>query len=181
MSLRYQCFPENIRIFLKQQKQPPEELSKKNALKNFALFTRKHLCLSFFDVFWVNFIKKRLKHRYFPVNIRKFLRTPILNNIWERLHLKQLSQRTLVSNCVCISSFMKVIYKHVMKKIQSTCVKKWSTFSEKKCLRFNIIFKINKLLGYYNIKITNGFFGQYLQKGLKQNKRTSTSIFTYSN
>ena len=28
-----------------------------------------------------NFIKKRLQHRYFPVNIVKFLRTPILKNI----------------------------------------------------------------------------------------------------
>ena len=26
-----------------------------------------------------NFIKKRLQHRCFPVNIGKFLRTPILN------------------------------------------------------------------------------------------------------
>ena len=35
-----------------------------------------------------NFIKKRLQHRCFPVNIAKFLRTPILKNICERLLLK---------------------------------------------------------------------------------------------
>ena len=93
----------------------------------------------------------------------------------------QISSNLQVGSCICISSFIKVIYKHVTRKIQSTCVKKWSTFSEKKCLRFNIISKINKLLGYYNIKITNGFFGQYLQKGLKQNKRISSWNFTYSN
>ena len=29
-----------------------------------------------------NFIKKRLQHRCFPVNIAKFLRTPILMNIY---------------------------------------------------------------------------------------------------
>ena len=75
---------------LKQQKQPPEVFRKKGVLKNFAIFTRKHLCWSLFGVFGVNFIKKRLQHRYFPVNITKFLRTPILKNIWERLHLKQL-------------------------------------------------------------------------------------------
>ena len=64
LSLRHQCFPENIRSFLKQQKQPPEEFRKKSVLKNFAIFTRKHLCLSLFDVFWVNFIKKRLQRSY---------------------------------------------------------------------------------------------------------------------
>ena len=38
-----------------------------------------------------NFIKKRLQHRYFPVKFAKFLRTPILKNIWERLLLQFLS------------------------------------------------------------------------------------------
>ena len=32
--------------------------------------------------------KKRLQHRYFPVEFTKFLRTPILNKICERLVLK---------------------------------------------------------------------------------------------
>ena len=31
-----------------------------------------------------NFIKKRLQRRYFPVNIAKFLRTPILKSIYEQ-------------------------------------------------------------------------------------------------
>ena len=34
-----------------------------------------------------NFIKKRLQHRCFPMNIAKFLRTPILKNIYKRLLL----------------------------------------------------------------------------------------------
>ena len=34
-----------------------------------------------------NFIKKRLQHKCFPVNIAKFLRTPILTNICERRFL----------------------------------------------------------------------------------------------
>ena len=34
-----------------------------------------------------NFIKKRLQQRCFPVIIAKFLRTPILKNIWEGLLL----------------------------------------------------------------------------------------------
>ena len=32
-----------------------------------------------------NFIKKRLQHRCFPVNIAKLFRTPILKNLCERL------------------------------------------------------------------------------------------------
>ena len=34
-----------------------------------------------------NFIKKRLQRRWFPVNIAKFLRTPILKDICELLLL----------------------------------------------------------------------------------------------
>ena len=42
--------------------------------RNFTKFTGKHPCQSLF------FIKKRLWHRCFPVNIVKFLRIPILQN-----------------------------------------------------------------------------------------------------
>ena len=34
-----------------------------------------------------NFIKKRIQHRCFPVEFTKFLRTPILKNVIERLLL----------------------------------------------------------------------------------------------
>ena len=47
---------------------------KSDVLKNFANFTGKHLCWS------LNFIKKRLQHRRFPMKFAKFLRTPILQN-----------------------------------------------------------------------------------------------------
>ena len=43
-----------------------------DALKNLAIFTRKHLCWRFF---LINFIKKSLQHRCFPVNIAKCLST----------------------------------------------------------------------------------------------------------
>ena len=33
----------------------------------------------------MNFIKKNLKHRFFPVYIAKILRIPVLENICERL------------------------------------------------------------------------------------------------
>ena len=36
--------------------------------------------------FWTcKFIKKKLQHKFFPANFSKFLRTPILKNICERL------------------------------------------------------------------------------------------------
>ena len=42
------------------------------SLKNFAIFKGKHL---YWSLKAVNFIKKRFQHRYFPVNIEKFLKT----------------------------------------------------------------------------------------------------------
>ena len=62
---------------------------KKVVLKNFATFVGKHLCWSLFLIKLqaCNFIKKRLQHRDFPVNIAKFLRTPFLQNICQRPHL----------------------------------------------------------------------------------------------
>ena len=59
------------------------KLKEKAALKNFAIFTGKHLCLLKRD----SFIKKRLQHRCFPGNITKCFRTPILKNSCERLLL----------------------------------------------------------------------------------------------
>ena len=67
---------------------------KKGVLKNFANFTGKHLCWS---LFW-NFIKNRLQHRCFPVKFAKFLRTPILKNICERLLLFVSPQNTITNS-----------------------------------------------------------------------------------
>ena len=63
---------------------------KKAALKTFVIFRGKNLCWSLFfnksavSQSW-NFIKKWLQHRCFPVNIAKFLRTPVVKNICERM------------------------------------------------------------------------------------------------
>ena len=45
----------------------------------------ENLCWSFLKA--SNFIKKILQHKRFPVNIKKFLRTPISKSICERLIL----------------------------------------------------------------------------------------------
>ena len=69
---------------LKPQKQLLELFCKKCVLRNFANFTGKHLCSSFFltelqEVY--SFIKKRLRHRCFPEEFTKFLRTPNLKTV----------------------------------------------------------------------------------------------------
>ena len=57
-----------------------------DVLKNFAIFTGKHLLESVLKVAGLqacNFIKKRLQHRRFPVNIAKFVRNPFLKeHLW---------------------------------------------------------------------------------------------------
>ena len=64
---------------------------KKAILKNFVIFTGKYLCRGLFfnkvaNHQACNFIKKRLQHRYYIVNIGKFIRRPILKNISKQLH-----------------------------------------------------------------------------------------------
>ena len=58
--------------------QPPEVFNKKDVLRNFVKFTRKHLCQSLFF--------KTLAQVFF-VNFAKFLRTPFLQNTSVRLLL----------------------------------------------------------------------------------------------
>ena len=68
---------------------------KKLFLKILQYFTGKRLCCTlFFNIFnkstglqFCNFIKKRLQHWCFPVDIANFLRIPVLKNIYERLLL----------------------------------------------------------------------------------------------
>ena len=65
--------------------QHPEAFCKKGFIKGFANFTEKHLRWS---LFLVKFIIKRLQNRCFPATFAtKVLRTPILNNICDRLLL----------------------------------------------------------------------------------------------
>ena len=83
---------------------------KKGVLKNFAKFTGKHLCRSLFLIKLQAFIKKRLLYRCFPVKFAIFPRTPILNNICERLLLiiaLRVSHHDKASfpSQICFSSF----------------------------------------------------------------------------
>ena len=58
--------------------QLPDVFHKKDLLEWSAKFTGKHLCRTLF-------LKKRLRHRCFPVNFVKILRTPFLQNTSEWL------------------------------------------------------------------------------------------------
>ena len=49
--------------------------------KNFVIFTGKHSVNKVAGLQGCNFIKRTLQGRCYPVNITKFLRTPILKNI----------------------------------------------------------------------------------------------------
>ena len=53
-------FSWKIYEFFKTAEAATEGVFKKDAFKNFAIFTRKQLCWSLYRVFGVNFIKKRL-------------------------------------------------------------------------------------------------------------------------
>ena len=63
----------------------PKVFCQKGVFRNFAKFTGKHLCQTFYfnkvtGLRPAILFKKRLWHRYFPVNFPKFLRTPFLQN-----------------------------------------------------------------------------------------------------
>ena len=62
----------------------------KAILNNFPVFTGKHLRWSLFCLF----IKMKLQHRYFPVNIAKFLRTSVLKSIVKIEGVKERKQYT---------------------------------------------------------------------------------------
>ena len=68
------------KIIKNNQKQPLECSIKKAVLKNFAIFIVKILS-------WSLFLTKLFQHRCFPVNIAKFLSTPILKSICQQLLL----------------------------------------------------------------------------------------------
>ena len=63
---------------------------KKPVLKNFAILYLEFLFNKFLGLEVCDFIKRRLQLSCFPLNIAKFLRTPILKNICERVLLRVL-------------------------------------------------------------------------------------------
>ena len=112
------------------QKQTPEVFYKKAVLKNFVIFTEKHLC-------WTLFLIKRLQHGFFPVNIVKFLRMPILRNIRERMLLCVFQYpEAVVCRCSSKQVFLKFCKSHRKLPVLD------SLFNKVTCLKdFNFIKK----------------------------------------
>ena len=83
-------------------------------LKNFVIFTGKHLCwsLSFIKLQACKFIEKRLQHWCFPLHVRKFLTTPILKNISKGLLLIILLVKQFIYFRISIYNFKeKLIFR----------------------------------------------------------------------
>ena len=85
------------------QKQPPEFLCKKRCSEKYCKFHRKTPVLEslFNNVAGpqaCNFIKKILQYWCFPIKFAKFLRTPILRNICERLIRFDSPQNTITNS-----------------------------------------------------------------------------------
>ena len=76
----------------------PEVFYKKTVLKNVAIFVGNHVLSFFFNKAGglrpATLFKMWLQHRYFHMNIAKFLRTPILKNICQQLLLLFMIQAT---------------------------------------------------------------------------------------
>ena len=71
----------------------------RDVFKSFTIFTGKHLCWSLFVIKFpafkpANLLKKRLQHRYFHINIAKFLRTAFFIE-----HLRQLLFKAIFETC----------------------------------------------------------------------------------
>ena len=84
LSYHHHCFQYFLEITFKSSR--PEVFCKKGVLRNFTKSTGKHLCQSLFfnkvaGLKPATLLKKRLWHRFFPVNFTKFLRTPFLIEI----------------------------------------------------------------------------------------------------
>ena len=97
---------------------------RRGVLRNFAKFTRKHMCQApFFKKCCrqktCNFIKKRLRHMCFPLNFAKFLRTPFSQNTSGQLFLCDL--------LLLLSSFIKTltVTYHVYTRYKLNLIKQW--------------------------------------------------------
>ena len=81
-------------------------------LKNFIIFTGKHLCWSLFLIKLqaCKFIEKRLQNWCFPLHVKNFLRAPILKNIREGLLLIILLVLSNLFAFGCLNDKEKLIF-----------------------------------------------------------------------
>ena len=82
-----------------------------------------------------NFIKNRLHHRCIPVKFAKFLRTPILKNICERLLLQFLSHGSVFIICVIDLSIKNKMQRRGFIILQKSKIK---TVGNRKTIFFSV-------------------------------------------
>ena len=92
-------------FIMNNKKQSPCVFYKKAVLKNFSIFKRKYLCLSFFLIKLPNFRSANLLKR--DSNTGVFLW--ILQNFWKRLILKKICEWLLLNNVKWKYSSMKTV------------------------------------------------------------------------
>ena len=84
-----------LKVIRRYSRSSHQRCSIKNAvLQNFATFTGKYM---YWSLFLINFVKNRLQHKCFLVNIAKFLRIPTLKNICKRLFFKIFDRESMLS------------------------------------------------------------------------------------
>ena len=112
-SLQYDCFPACVNRSIHRRCS-----IKKAFLKILRSIHRKTPALeSLFNkaagLLTCNLIKKRLQHRCFPVNIAKFLKTPILKNICEGLLLCEMK---IISKCNYCHALFPLRYEKIIEE-----------------------------------------------------------------
>ena len=102
---------------------PPEVFCKNDVLKNFTIFTEKRLCWRLFKIKLLlaaafstaALLKRDSQHMCFSVNIVKFLRIRMLQNICEELFLNKLAASILA--LLLNSDYLLTSYELISKKI----------------------------------------------------------------
>ena len=105
-----------------------------------------------------NFTIKRVQHRHLPVKFVKFVRTPILKNICERLLLSsvnfEIMNWTQKYKCTRMKFSSKdfssgtQLNTNTFVKIQSNCTKRWKQNSAIKLLLVTLLFAIKMCTGF---------------------------------
>ena len=100
--------------------------------KVFTKLTRKHLCQTgyFNKVCKPKTVKKRLRHKCFPLNVTKFVRTPFLQNTSGRLllfhrWLRNKKMSSLVNSSLCLCRIYQVLHfslLHNSAKFKWSCI-----------------------------------------------------------
>ena len=100
----------------------------KAVFKNLAMITGKHLCSCVLfnentSLEPCNFLKKRFQHRCSSVIIAKYLRTPFLKNICERLFKRYPTWINNITSIIWSGHFLKRKKKHSKTRLdEKTCL-----------------------------------------------------------